>query len=71
MKPSIVLLTVGFGALVAGIIFCLGYRLLDLPLRHSLIVAGGLGLTQSAGGLYYTWWRFKHQGQPSAGGGHH
>ena len=71
MKPSIVLLTVGFGLLVAGTIFWLGYRLLDLSLRHSLIVAGGLGTVQSAGGLYYIWRRFKYQGGPPPGGGHH
>lgn len=71
MKLSIVLLTVAFGLLVAGTIFWLGYGLLDLPLRHSLIVAGGLGTVQSAGGLYYIWRRFKYQGQPPTGGGHH
>lgn len=69
MNASVVLVTVAFGLLVAGIILCLGLFMLGLDVRTALIAAGVLGFTQSAGGLYYIHRRFKYQGPPPRGGG--
>jgi hypothetical protein len=69
VKPSIVLITVVFGLLVAGIVFALGRFLLSLETRTALIVAGALGAAQACGGLFYIWRRFKYQGSPPRDGG--
>jgi uncharacterized membrane protein len=69
LKPVILLATLVFGVLVAGIIFGLGYGLLGLELKTAAILAGVLGLCQSVGGLFYIYRRFKYQGPPPRDGG--
>jgi len=69
VKPSILLATVVFGLLVAAVIFCLGYVLLNLGLVRSLVISTVLGAAQAGGGLFYIYRRFKHQGQPPRNGG--
>ena len=68
-EPVTVWITVGFGAVVAGLAFGLGRFLLGLGTGRALVIGAGLGLAQSAGALYYIWRRFVKPGPPPTGGG--
>lgn len=67
---TVILLTLAFAVVVGAICFCLGYFLLDLELRLSVLIAAGLGVVQSIGSLYYIWRRFVRPGPPPRRGGH-
>jgi hypothetical protein len=68
-EPVTVWLTLAFGAVIAGIAFCLGHFLLRLGPGRALVIGAGLGLAQSAGALYYIWRRFVRPGPPPRDGG--
>lgn len=69
MKPSIVLVTLAFGLVLAGVTFLLGYQLLGLPAGRALAVGGLVGLVQAAGSLIYLWLRFVRGGPRPRDGG--
>ena len=68
-EPVTLWITVAFGVLVAGIVFCLGFFLLKLGAVRSAQIGAGLGLAQSLGSLFYIWRRFVRPGPPPRNGG--
>jgi nitrate reductase gamma subunit len=69
LKPSIVLITAAFGAVVAAAVFCLGYMFLELEARTALAVGLVLGAAQAIGGGWYIWRRLTAAGRPPRDGG--
>jgi hypothetical protein len=69
MKGSMVLLTAGFGAIVAAAVFILGYKFLELEVGTALVVGLSLGAAQAVGGSWYIWRRLRAIGRPPRDGG--
>ncbi len=69
--PFVFWSSLAFGFLLAGITFCLGYFLLAMQLWLATVIGAAVGVTQTAGILWFIRSRFKGPGKPPAGGGHH
>jgi hypothetical protein len=68
-EPTTIWITLGFGLLLAAVVFCLGFFLLGLGAVRSVQIGAGLGVAQSLGSLYYIWRRFVRPGPPPRNGG--